>query len=260
MSQELVRSREYLAENRRSIIGRSLAAAIAGAVPVPMLDDWLVSSIRRSTLRRIAERRGVDIDDEALRAIADGLETPPKWNDLVGGGLVFRIMSRQWKKLVIAVLAARRAQAAARNFEIATLFDHYCARVHVGLGLSGDSGRELRALMDKARSETSGGLSRHLFRRGLLATVKASVRKPVQVADLISGGRLAKLLGGDSEVEAATVVDEDLELQLHSDKSFLARSALAIELELAADRNPYLDNLIDTFDMLCAARREEDSQ
>lgn len=260
MSEKLVRSREYLSEHRRSIIGRSLAAAVAGAVPVPVLDDWLMASIRRSTIRRIAESRGIDIDDEAVAAIADGPEAPPKWSELVGGGLVLRIVSRQWKKLVIAVLAARRAQAAGRNFEIATLFDHYCARVHRGLGLNAASGAELRALMDEARATTQGGLSRHMFRRGLLAAAKATVRTPVEMADMLSGGRLTKLLHGDSEVEAATEVDETLEMQLRADKSYIARSATAIELELAVDRNPYLDDLIDTFDALCAARREDDEK
>ena len=153
--------------------------------------------------------------------------------------------------------SARRAQAAGRNFEIATLFDHYCARVHRGLGLNAESGAELRALMDEARQKTQGGLSRHMFRRGLLAAARATVRKPVEMADMLSGGRVTKLLRGSSEIEAATEVDETLEMQLRADKSYLARSATAIELELAVDRNPYLDDLIDTFDALFAARREE---
>ena len=75
----LVRSREYLAEHRRSIIARSIAAAIAGVLPVPMLDDWLVSSIRRSTIRLIEDYRGFDMDEEAIAAVSDGLEEPPKW-------------------------------------------------------------------------------------------------------------------------------------------------------------------------------------
>lgn len=253
----LVRSREYLSENRRSIIGRSLAAAIAGAVPVPVLDDYLVASIRRSTIRRIADARGIDIDEAGVQAIADGAEAPPKWSELVGGGLIFRIVSRQWQKLVVAVMAARRAQAAAKNFEVATLFDHYCARVHQGFGLDDASGKEVRALIDQARSQTAGGLSRHLFQRGLLAAAKTTLRAPVEIADLLSGGRVTKLLTGPSEVEVVTEVDEALEEQLGSDKNFLSRSALAIELELAADRNPYLDNLIDTFDALCAAKRDD---
>ncbi len=255
---DLVRSREYLAQNRRIIIGRSLAAAIAGALPVPVLDEWLVASIRRGTIRRIAEGHGVDLDDDAVRAIADGPEAPPKWAELVGGGLAFRLLSRQWKKLLFAVMAAKRAQAAARNFEVATLFDHYCARQHVGMGLRHDSGKAVRALIDQARAETRGGLSRQLFRRGLVAAAKGSAKAPMNMADLLTGGRISKLLSSNGdEIEATTEVDQALENQLESGGSFLSRSASAIELELAVDRNPYLDDLLDRFSELVAKSRDE---
>lgn len=239
------------------ILGRSLAAALAGAVPIPLLDDWLVSSIRRSMIRRIADARGVDVDDDALRAIADGPEAPAKWSELVGGGLAIKLMSRQWKKLVIAVLATRRAQAAARTFEIATLFDHYCARLHVGMGLTEEDGKQVRLRIDQARRETEGGISRHLFRRGLVAAARTSVRAPFDIADVLSGGRITKLLRGQTEIEATTEVDEALEAQLKSETSFLARSAAAIELQLAVDQNPYLDNLLDNFDAIYAEEKEE---
>ncbi len=257
----LVQSREYLAEHRRTIIGRSLAAAIAGAIPIPVLDDWLVASIRRGTIRRIAEARGVDIDDDAVRAIADGPESPPKWSELVGGGLAIRLLSKQWKKLLVAVLAAKRAQAASRNFEVATLFDHYCTREHVGMGLTHGSGKAVRALIDQARRDTQGGLNRQLFRRGLIAAARSSAKAPMNMADMLTGGRVGKLLTGRSdEVEVTTEVDEALETQLGSESSFLARSAAAIELQLAADRNPYLDNLLDRFCELALASREEEAE
>ena len=255
----LIHSREYLAQHRRTILGRSLAAAIACALPVPILDDLLVSSIRRSMIRRIADARGVDMDEDAIRAIADGCEAPPKWAGLAGGGLALRLASRQWRKLLVVVLAAKRAQAAARSFEIATLFDHYCARLHVGMGLDDASGKRVRQLIDQARDDTEGGISRHLFRRGLLAAAKSSVQAPVEMADLLSGGRITKLLYGESEIEATTEVDEALETQLKAKNSFLARSAAAMELQLAVDQNPYLDNLIDTFDALCANDSSEKS-
>lgn len=223
---------------------------MAGAVPLPILDDWLVASIRRSMIRRIADARGVDMDEEAVRAIADGAEAPAKWSELVGGGLAIRLLGRQWRKLVIAVVATKRAQAAAKNFEVATLFDHYCARLHVGMGLTDATGKEVRMRIDQARRETEGGISRHLFRRGLLAAAKTSVRAPIDIADVLTGGRITKLLTGGEEIEATVEVDEALEAQLKSEGSFLARSAAAIELQLAVDQNPYLDDLIDNFDKI----------
>lgn len=238
------------------LIGRSLAAAFVGALPVPFVDDWLTASIQRKTIEKIANAHHIDVDDDALAAIADGQEAPPKWADLVGGGLALRIVSKQWKKLWITFLAAKRAKAAGTSFEIATLFDHYCARVHLGMGLDGNSGRELRVLMDKARAMTDGELSRHLFRKGLVSAARSSLRAPTEIADLLSGGRITKLLSRGSELEATTEVDEALESQLRSESSFLARSAAAIELQLAVDRNAYLEALIENFDSLCREARE----
>jgi hypothetical protein len=219
MNQSLARSRDYLSVHRRTIIGRSLAAAVAGAIPVPILDDWLTSAVKRSTIRRIADARGVDITEEGVRALADGEETPPRWAELLGSGLMLRLLSRQGKKLFIAVLAAKRAKAAADNFEVATLFDHYCARVHVGLGLNERSARLLREQIDRCRKETEGSLGNHLFRRGLLAAAKHTFRAPVEFADMLSGGRVQKLLTGNSEIEATTEVDELLEEHLKAESS-----------------------------------------
>ena len=250
MSQELVKSRSYLADHRKMIIGRALATATAGALPIPLVDDWLSSTIARGTIRRLAEDRGVDIDDDAIKAIADGPEAPPNFADIAGGGLALKILSRQWRKLVIAVLAARRARAAAKAFLVATLFDHYCTRLHVGLGLESSSAVELRALIDRAVEETPGGLSRHLFRRGLVAGARATVRAPLDLADMATGGRVRRLLTRGSEIEAAAEVDEVLEEQLRQEKSFLARSVAAVELQLASDTNPFIDRLLEHFDDL----------
>src|SRR4029453_4507980 len=77
MATEITHHRSYLAENRRLIIGRALAAAAAGALPVPLVEDWLASRVARGTIRRIADSRSVDLDEAAVRAIADGPEKPP---------------------------------------------------------------------------------------------------------------------------------------------------------------------------------------
>src|SRR5690606_12330391 len=126
---------------------------------------------------------------------------------------------------------------------------------HVGLGLDGPRGRELRRLIDRAIDETPGGLSRHAFRRGLLTAVRATARAPLELANYASGGMVRKLLSRGDEVAAASEVDEALERQLREEKSILARSAAAVELQLASDENPYLDNLLDRFETIVRAER-----
>lgn len=257
MSAELTHNRSYLGENRRLIIGRSLAAGAAGAIPIPLLEDWLASRIRRGTIRKIAESRSVDADEEAVRAVADGDERPPEWAEIVGGSLAYRFIARQWRRLVILYVVARRAQAAARAFLVGTLFDHYCARLHVGMGLDRARAAELRALIDRAIDETPGGLGRRLFRRGALGAARAGVKAPLRLANAVTGGMIRRLLSRNEEVEAAQMVDDAVERQLETRKSVLARSAAAVELQLAAEGNPYIERLLDTFDELWRARVQQ---
>ena len=256
MASELTHHRAYLADNRRLIIGRALAAAAAGALPVPLVEDWLASRVARGTIRRIADSRSVDMDDGAVRAIADGPEKPPEWAEIAGGTLAYRLVARSWRRLILVYLAARRAQAAARHFLIGTLFDHYCARLHVGMGLDGPRAAELRAVMDQAIARTPGGLTSRVFRRGLVGAAKASVRAPFKLADTVTGGAIRRLLKRGDEVEAVTAVDESIERQLEAKQSFLARSAAAVELQLAAEGNPYLEQLLDTFDRMWRDRAQ----
>ncbi len=59
---ELSTRRDHLASHRRMIIGRALAAAAAGSLPIPLVEEWLSSRIQRGTIKKLAERRGVDLD------------------------------------------------------------------------------------------------------------------------------------------------------------------------------------------------------
>ncbi len=260
MSAELTHNRAYMAANRRLIIGRSVVAAAAGGIPLPLVEDWLASRVQRGMIRKIAESRSVNATEEAITAVADGAERPPDWAEIAGGTVLYRVLARQWRRILLVYLVARRAHAAARGFLIGSLFDHYCARLHVGMGLDGPAGVELRALIERAIAETPGGLGRRIFRRGALGAARAGVKAPLKLADAVTGGMVRRLLSKNQELEAVQVVDDTIEQQLQAKKSFLARSAAALELQLAAEANPYLDKLLDTFDRLWRERQEKQAQ
>jgi hypothetical protein len=259
---ELVLRRQHLEGHRRLIIARSLAAAVANAVPVPLLDDWLRATILGSTLRKLAAGHQVDVDEEALSHLVHGRTDPPSLGKLFTDATLFNIVRHSWRRLVVVVAAMRRVQAAGHYFTLATLFDHYCARMHVGLGISGQAGQELRQVMDRAIAETSGGLANHLFRRALVAAARATVRAPAELVDIATAGALRRLLArrqqGEQTMEmaAAQEVDAVLEQQLALEQSFLARATRAVELQLSVQGNPYLDAVIDRFEQLWRHRRE----
>ena len=130
---------------------------------------------------------------------------------------------------------------------MSTLFDHYCARLHVGLGLEVADARALRSLIDQAIDVTPGGISHQVIRRALLRTARATASAPLKLADNATGGE---------EITAATEVDEEVERQLADREGPLARAALAVELELSAEENPFMDRLVDNFEDLWRSRKE----
>jgi hypothetical protein len=251
----LTRTREHLREHRRLIIGRSLAAALVGALPVPVVEEWLSATIQRGTVRRVAQNRGVDIDEEGVKAVADGPhDVTPQWAEILSGKLLFRFLTRSWRRVLVVALAARRMQSARDHYLVGTLFDHYCARLHVGMGIDDNGGREVRRFIDRAIAETGGGLSQTVFRRALVAAARTSVRLPFDLLNWASGGAVRRLLKRQGEFEAATDVDAALEKHLGENTSFLARATAAIELSIAAEANPYLQDLVEHFERLWRER------
>ncbi len=257
MGRAMTHSRDHLAGNRRMIIGRSLASAALGTLPIPGVDDWLSARVARATIARIAESHGVDIDADAARAIADDAEAPPQWAELAGTGLAYRVTSRGWRRVFLIYFAARRARAAAHNFAVATLFDHYCARLHEGIGLDAEAGTEIRAAIDQALAKTPGGLSRKPFERGLTSGARALVRAPLRAADVLTRGAVGRMLERRARGDApAEDVDTTLERELRSKSGPLSRAATAAELQLSADENPYLDRLVTRFEELWRRERK----
>jgi hypothetical protein len=256
MTDALTVRRDHLGTHRRMIVGRSIAASLAALIPVPVFDDWINATIKRGTMKRIAADHGVDLDPAALSAIADGKSSAPSWTDIAGGALAYRILSRSARKILWLWIVTRRTQAAARNFLVATLFDHYCARLHVGLGLDAAAAAELRAAIDAALDSTPGKLSDRIFRKALVAAARGSVKAPLQLADIASGGALTRWRDRRrGEVEAIAEVDDAVDIEVRAPDSFLGRAASAAEAQLAAETNPYVESLVRAFEDLWRNRR-----
>ncbi len=254
MSTSLTLRRDYLDAQRRRIIGRSLAASLVGVIPLPFLDDFALEAVLAGAYKRIAAAHGVDIDADALKALVHGRTGPVKIRDLALGGIAARIAGRAARRMMLALATVNRARAASRHFVTLTLFDHYCARLHTGPALDAATALMLRDEMSKAIENTVGALSFHPFRRGALAAARAAVRAPLELADLASGGALRKLLAKKSvtsevtEAEAVEDVDRAVETALASSSNFLGRTVAAVELQLSAEGNPYVDGVIENLD------------
>src|SRR5436190_10177186 len=243
--------RDYLVPQRRMIIARALAGSLAGALPLPFLDDWATGAVLGGAYRRIAAAHHVDLDEQAIKNLVYGTAKPTSISDLAVGGVLVRIASRAAKRMMLALATVNRARSAAKNFVVMTLFDHYCARLHTGLALDGETALALRGEIVKAIENTPGALSFHPFRRGAMAAARASVKAPLELADIATGGAIRKLLARKSEVTDAEAVDDlerAVETALAAKTGFLGRTVAAVEIQLTAEQNPFLDAAIDNLD------------
>jgi hypothetical protein len=170
---------------------------------------------------------------------------------MAASGVAYRLASGTWKRVLLALATVRRARAASKTFVVMTLFEHYCARLHVGFALDAPTALAVRDEIGMAIEHTPGALSFEPFRRGARSAARATLRAPLELADLVSGGRLRKLLerGRDvAEPESVTALDQAIDEALADQDTFLARAVAAVELQLSSEVNPYLDAVIARFD------------
>jgi uncharacterized protein (DUF697 family) len=170
-----VKTPDHLAVHRRLILGRAVLSGAAGLVPVPYLDDLLAGQVRAGLVRRLAELRRVDVDANAVAELA----TPSGSRVLHAasiGAVLIGGAQKVWRRVAASILVVRRADEAMQTFQIGTLFDHYCARHHVGLGLDGAKARALREAMEQAIRHARGQALEAAFQRTLATTRKLAGR------------------------------------------------------------------------------------
>lgn len=254
MTTAIATRRGYLTAQRRLIIARAIAGSIAGIIPVPFLDDWAKAAVVGGGYKRIAAAHGVDVDDEAVVHLVHGRNPPPKILDMAANGIAYRIAGLAAKRVLLAVATVNRARSAARTFVTMTLFDHYCARLHTGLALDAPTALALREEIARAIEQTPGALGFAPFRRGALSAARATLRAPLALADLATRGAVRRLLArrseanGVTEAEAVDSLEQAMESALESKTGFLSRTVAAVETQLSAEANPFLDTVIDNFD------------
>ena len=84
----LVQRRDYLVGQRRTIIARALVGSLAGALPIPFLDDWAVGKLVGGGYRKIAAAHHVDLTDEAVDHLVFGPSKPPPLVQMAVGGVL----------------------------------------------------------------------------------------------------------------------------------------------------------------------------
>ena len=254
----LVPRRDYLGGQRRSIIARAIMGSLAGAVPLPFVDNWAIDRIVGGGYKRIAAAHQVDLTDEGAANLTHGTTPPPSILEMATSGIALRIATNAARRMMVALATVNRARSAARTFMCMTLFDHYCAKLHTGLAIDGATALLLREEIVKAIDQTPGALAFHPFRRGVLSAARATLKAPLELADLASRGALRRLLANNDAIAEPKQIDDSeqaIEAALAEKTNFLARTVTAVEMQLSAEVNPYLDGAIESLDRRWRARQ-----
>ncbi len=257
MSVALATRRDYLTKHRRMIIARSVVGSLASVIPLPFVDDWAKEKVLGAGYKRIASMHGVDLDDEAVAALVHGNSAPTNIANMAASGVIYRIANLAAKRFLFVLATVNRARAASSTYVAMTLFDHYCAKLHVGAGLDGKTALALREEIARAIDQTPGALSFAPFRRGALSAARATLRAPLELADLATGGALRRMLAKRSDMtegEAVDALEQTIESALSQKTNFLSRTVAAVEVQLSAEKNPFLDSAIDSLDIRWKAR------
>jgi hypothetical protein len=258
MSTALATTREYLAAQRRNIIARSVLGSLAGAVPIPFLDDLALEAVVGGGYKQLAAAHHVDVDSDAVKVLVHGKTAPPALFSMARDTIALSLAGRAARRMLAALTAVNRARRAARTFVTMTLFEHYCARLHTGLALDAATATALREEIDRAIDNTPGALAFHPFRRALGSAARATLRAPLELADLASRGRVRKLLRANNsdvhDAETVDAVDVAIDAALASKTNFLSRAVAAVEVQLSAEANPFLDGVIASLDRRWRAR------
>jgi hypothetical protein len=220
----------HLRTHRGLIVRRALlASAIRGFFPVPVADDVLCRRIHAGLLQKLAAMRQVDLPTEGATILANagGPGTVASLSLTAMAALVAKFAGRKF----LALLAAgRSAEDMARTFLRATLFDHYCAKLHVGGPITAATAKRLSACLDVGATDLSAGPILQAFRDGGRVLGRSLLEAPGWVFHRI--GKLGERFvqsGGNPDVldafpEAAAEDDTWLDRAAQSVDTALARA------------------------------------
>jgi len=237
----------HLAEHRSLIVRRSLlATAVGGLVPLPVMDDYLAGRVRAGMLIKLAERRRVDIVVSSAELLTDPREGTAARNATMTAATILAL-KLAWKKFFVLLAVGRRAEEMATTFQIGTLFDHYCARLHVGAGIDRPTSMRLRQAILGAIRDTERAAVVDSFREGAELLTRSLTEAPRWMSQRLQKAMESYVASGGNPDAAVnqTGVNPDLDPE---EERWLDRAATRVEARLGQLGHGYLRSLLGRFD------------
>lgn len=247
----------HLTVNRGLIVKRSLlATAMGSVVPIPVVDEYVAVRVRAGLLMKLAEKRHVDLPPSAAELLGDPREGSAVRNATVTA-ITLVALKMAWRKIFAVLAAGRGAEEMASTFQFATVFDHYCARMHVGGPIDRDQASQLRKYIHGTVSRTEKATLVAIFKDGGRILGRSLLEAPRWV-----GNRLAALAQRwvSSRGNVAATFDPAADLESGDGQSqWLDRAASAVEGRLSNLGSDYLGILIEDFEARWAKRPPSDA-
>jgi len=246
---------EHLAENRRLIVRRALlASAVGGVVPLPVLDDYFAGRVRAGMLLKIAERRRVDLAPSSAELLGDPREGTAVRNATLTAATLLAL-KLAWKKFFALLAIGRRAEDMATSFQLGMLFDHYCAKLHVGAGVDRAQAMALREAIFGALAESERAVFVSAFRDGGRVLGRSVLEAPDWVGERVNRAaqRWAESGGKSADPGDADPTDKDGEM---AEARWIDRAAAAVESRIGRVEQGYLTRLVQVFERRWRAAEE----
>lgn len=235
----------HLSTHRSLIVRRSLlATALGGIVPIPVLDDYVAGRVRAGLLIKIAEARQVDLPSMSAALLSDPKESSRLRNaTLTAASLV--AIKLAWRKMLAVLTLGRGAEEMATTFQSASLFDHYCARLHVGGALAPERAVALRRVIHQTIEHTSKTVLVNAFSEGARTLGRSLLEAPRWLSTRL--GQLAERWVQTRGNPAATLDEVDVSGSADETR-WLDKAAAEVDRKLSALGTGYLEQLVVRFE------------
>lgn len=238
---------EHLAENRKLIVRRALlATAVGGVIPLPVLDDYFAGRVRAGMLIKLGERRQVDIAQSSAELLGDPREGTAVRNATLTAATLLAL-KLAWRKFFAVLALGRRAEDMATTFQLGMLFDHYCAKLHVGGEIDRHQAALLRFAIHGALAESERAALVTAFRDGSRVLGRSALEAPAWMSARVerAARRWAESGGRSADPGDIPGVDPKGDAE---EARWLDRASAAVEGRLAHLEESYLIGLVGAFE------------
>jgi hypothetical protein len=235
----------HLSANRGVIVKRSLMVTAIGAViPVPVMDEYVAGRVRAGLLIKLAQLRNVDLPPGSAELLGDPREASMIRNATLTA-ITLVALKLAWRKIFAVLAAGRGAEEMSSNFQYATLFDHYCATMHVGGPVDRQRASDLRKVMHATVERTEKATLTAIFRDGSRILGRSLLEAPRWVS-----ARLTALAQRwvSTRGDVSATFDPAADVAAEGESQWLDKASSAVESRLGDLGTDYLAILVEDFE------------